>query len=118
MNIQHHGGDKSKVFVGGHSAGGYLALMRGADNRYLANAGVDANTVAGFIPVSGQTMTHYTVREERGLGKNNVTADEAAPVYFIRAESSPFLVLYADHDLPARAEENALFVAFMRGAGN
>jgi hypothetical protein len=30
----------------------------------------------------------------------------------------PFLVLYADHDMAARAEENAFFVALMRAAGN
>ncbi len=118
QNIAEHGGDTAKIFIGGHSAGGYLTLMLGMDDRYLSNAGVKLGDVAGFIPVSGQTMTHYTVREERGIAKNSITADEAAPVHFIRAETPPFLVLYADRDMAARAEENAFFVALMRGVGN
>lgn len=117
-NLPPHGADPTKLFVGGHSAGGYLALMLGMDAHFLADAGVKLDRIAGFIPVSGQTMTHYTIREERGLAKNSVIADEAAPVHFIRKETPPFLVLYADRDMAARAEENLFFVALMQGAGN
>lgn len=117
-NMAKHGGDPTKLFIGGHSAGGYLALMLGMDEQYLASAGVKLDDISGVIPISGQTMTHYTIREERGLGKNQVTADQAAPVHFIRKSSPPLLVLYADRDMAARAEENAYFVAMMQGAGN
>jgi acetyl esterase/lipase len=118
QNMGMYGGDPNKLFIGGHSAGGYLALMLGMDGQYLTAAGVKLEDVAGVIPVSGQTMTHYTVREERGIGKNQVTADQAAPVHFVRKTSPPFLVLYADRDMAARAEENAYFVAMMQGVGN
>ena len=117
-HIGERGGDAKKIFIGGHSAGGYLTLMLGLDGRYLEKAGVDLKTVAGLIPVSGQVMTHYTVREERGIGKYTITADEAAPVYYARAETAPMLVIYADHDMPARAEENAYLVAILKAAGN
>lgn len=117
-HMAEHGGDPAKIFVGGHSAGGYLALMLGMDEHYLGDVGLRPSEIAGFIPVSGQTMTHYTVREERGEGKFAITADAAAPVHFVRANTAPFLVLYADRDMAARAEENAFFVALMRGAGN
>jgi hypothetical protein len=63
-------------------------------------------------------MTHYTVREERGIGKFTITADEAAPVHYGRKDTPPMLVLYADHDMAARREENEYFVALMKGAGN
>jgi acetyl esterase/lipase len=117
-HIAEHGGDSARLFVGGHSAGGYLALMLGMDPHYLRDVGLEPSAIAGLIPVSGQTMTHYTVREERGIGKFTITADQAAPVYFIRKDTPPFLVLYADHDMVGRAEENAYFVAMMKGAGN
>lgn len=117
-HMPQHGTDPAKLFVGGHSAGGYLAFMLGMDIHYLADVGVKPASIAGYIPVSGQTMTHYTVREERGLPKNSVTADAAAPVHFIRQDTPPMLVLYADRDMVARAEENAYFVAMMQGAGN
>lgn len=118
QHMAQHGADPTKLFVGGHSAGGYLAFMLGMDAGYLTAAGVKPGSIAGYIPVSGQTMTHYTVREERGLPKNTVTADTAAPVHFIRKDTPPMLVLYADRDMVARAEENAYFVAMMQGAGN
>ena len=117
-HIAEHGGDPARLFIGGHSAGGYLTLMLGLDAHYLQELGVPPQAVAGLVPVSGQTMTHYTVREERGLGKFTVTADTAAPVYFARKDTPPMLVLYADHDMAARAEENAYLVALLKGAGN
>jgi len=117
-HIVGHGGDPKRIFVSGHSAGGYLTLMLGLDPHYLHEAGTEATEMAGYIPVSGQTMTHYTVREERGIGQFTITADEAAPVHYARKDTPKFLVLYADHDMAARAEENAYFVAIMKGAGN
>ena len=117
-HIAEHGGDTGRLFIGGHSAGGYLTLMLGLDKHYLQDFGVAPTAVAGLIPVSGQTVTHFTVRAERGLGKHTITADAAAPVYFTRKDTPPMLVLYADHDMAARAEENAYLVALLQGAGN
>lgn len=113
-----HGADPQRLFVGGHSAGGYIAFMVGLDERHLKKEGVSLADVAGIIPVSGQTMTHYTVREERGIGKHTVVADEAAPVYHIRKDTPPLLVIYADKDMTARAAENEFFIETMKGAGN
>jgi len=117
-HIVEHGGDPKRIFVSGHSAGGYLTFMLGLDPHYLHDAGLEATDIPGYIPVSGQTMTHYTVREEKGIGQYTITADEAAPVFYTRKDTPPFLVLYADHDMAARAEENAYLVAIMKGAGN
>lgn len=117
-HIGDHGGDPARLFIGGHSAGAYLSLMLAMDTRYLGDLGIEPSAVAGFIPVSGQTMTHRTVREERGIGEFTIIADEAAPVHFARKDTPPILVLYADNDMPARAEENAYFVALMKSAGN
>ncbi len=117
-NIGAHGGNTNRIFVSGHSAGGYLTFMIGLDPRYLRAHGLELSAIAGLIPVSGQTMTHYTVRQERGIGKFTITADEAAPVFYARKDTPPMLVLYADNDMAGRAEENAYLVAMMKGAGN
>jgi acetyl esterase/lipase len=117
-HIAEHGGDVKRLFVAGHSAGGYLALMVGLDERYLREQNVPVAAIAGLIPVSGQTMTHYTVRAERGGSKFAVTADEGAPVHWARKDTPPMLVLWADKDMAARAEENAYLVALFKGAGN
>lgn len=109
--------DPSRIYVGGHSAGGYLASLLAMDVRHLRKAGVQDDKVAGFIPVSGQMMTHFTVREEKGIPKNAITADEAAPIYFMRKNIPRMLILMGDKDWPARLEENAYFVAASRAEG-
>lgn len=116
-NIAQHGGDPKRVHVGGHSAGGYLTLLVGMDARRLAAHGVKPSDLAGLIPVSGQVMTHYTIRGERGLSKHTVVADDAAPVYWAEAKGmAPMLVLWADKDMPTRAEENAYLVSLLQAA--
>ena len=66
-NIAKYGGSAKRIFVCGHSAGGYLTSMVGLDKRWLAARKIDANDIAGLIPYSGHTITHFTVRKERGI---------------------------------------------------
>jgi acetyl esterase/lipase len=117
-HIADHGGDPSRVFLAGHSAGAYLALLLSMDPNYLSPHGLALESVAGTIAVSGQTMTHYTVREERGISKHSIIADAAAPVFHIRRGLRPMLILFADKDMPGRAEENQYFAAIAQDAGN
>jgi acetyl esterase/lipase len=117
-HIPEHGGDVKKVFVGGHSAGGYLTSMLGMNPAYLAKHGLDRSAMAGLLPVSGQMMTHFTVRAERGLATNSITADDAAPIFYTRVDFPPTLIIMGDHDWPARVEENQYFVALQKVAGN
>lgn len=118
QNIAKHGGDPQRVFLGGHSAGGYLAAIVGLNENVLERHSLTTKNVAGIIPVSGQMMTHYQIRIERKLQKFNVIADDAAPIYHSRESTPPMLVIYADRDMASRAEENAFFVATMQAAGN
>lgn len=57
-NIEKYGGRKDRIFVSGHSAGGYLTLILAMDKKYMAAYGADADSVAAYLPVSGQTVTH------------------------------------------------------------
>ena len=62
-HIEDDGGSPRRVFVTGHSAGGYLTLMVGLDKSYLQEYGVDADSIAAYLPISGQTVTHFTIRK-------------------------------------------------------
>lgn len=116
--IAEHGGAPNCIFVGGHSAGAYLSMMVGLDARHLAAVGLKPGDIAGLVPVSGQTMTHYTVREERGLPKQRIIADEAAPIFHVAKQTPPMLIIMGDRDWPGRLEENLYFAAAMKVAGN
>lgn len=114
-----HGLDPTRIFVGGHSAGAYLTSMVGLDDRWLKAYQLTPNAIAGLIPVSGQMMTHFTVRAERGItDKNILTADEAAPINHLRKDAPPMLILFGDKDWPARREENLYFAAALKVAGH
>jgi acetyl esterase/lipase len=117
-HIPDYGGEPHKVFVGGHSAGAYLTLMLGLDDHYLTARGLRLQDLAGLVPVAGQTLTHFTIRQERGLPKNVIIADDAAPLHHARKDAPPMLILYAEKDMALRAEENLLLAAALRNEGD
>jgi dienelactone hydrolase len=117
-HIAEHGGDPRKVFIGGHSAGATLALLVGMDPARLKPHGLTLGSVAGIAQVSGQVLTHYTIREERGQPRYAITCDEAAPAFYIRKTLPPILTLYAQNDMLSRVEENMFFVTTLKAAGH
>ncbi len=49
-----YGGDSSRLFLMGHSAGAYIATMLALDTQWLAGVGIDARSaLAGVIGLSG-----------------------------------------------------------------
>lgn len=119
-NIEKYGGNKNLIFVSGMSAGGYLTYMVGLDKKYLATHGIDANQIAGLIPFSGHAITHFTVRQEQGIAGEQPVIDEMAPLYHVRADASPLLIITGDRELEmlGRYEENAYMMRMMKVAGH
>lgn len=120
MNIEEYGGDSSLIFLSGHSAGGYLASMVGLDKKWLSKYNIDANRIAGLIPFSGHTITHMTVREEHGIDGKQPIIDNLAPLFHVRADAPPLLLITGDRELEllGRYEENAYMMRMMRVAGH
>jgi acetyl esterase/lipase len=119
-NIQTYGGNPEHIFISGHSAGGYLTSMIGLDKKWLAAQNVDANKIAGLIPFSGHTITHFTVREERGIPGTQPIVDDLAPLFYVRADAPPLLLITGDRELEmlGRYEENAYLMRMMKVVGH
>jgi acetyl esterase/lipase len=119
-NIHTYGGDPSLIFLSGHSAGGYLASMVGLDKRWLAKHNLDPDRLAGLIPFSGHTITHFIIREEMGLSRHQPLVDDLAPLYHVRADAPPLLLITGDRELEllGRYEENAYMMRMMKEAGH
>lgn len=119
-HIEKYGGDSQKIFVSGHSAGGYLTSMIGLDKSYLGNYGINADSIAALIPFSGHTITHFTVREERGIDGTKVVVDKYAPIFHIRKDAPPLILITGDREMEmlGRYEENAYMNRMMKVIGH
>ena len=115
-HIAKYGGSAKRIYVSGHSAGGYLTSMVGLDKRWLAAHKVDANDIAGLIPYSGHTITHFTVRKERGIDSKQPIIDNMAPLFHVRKDAPPLLLITGDRELEmlGRYEENAYLWRMMQ----
>ncbi len=119
-NIGNYGGNTSLIFLSGHSAGGYLDLMITLDKSYLKKFNINADSIAAIIPFSGQAITHFTIRKEQGIKSTQPIIDKYAPLYFVRADAPPMLLITGDRELEllGRYEENAYLNRMMKLAGH
>ncbi len=126
-NIEQHGGDRTRVAVAGHSAGGYLSMMIGMNAEYLAAHDRKNTDLAGVYSVSGQATTHYAITElplttegkkrpENFRRDNPIKIDEFAPLSYTDRKLPPLYFLCGDPavEWPARVEENMLLAAMLK----
>ncbi len=119
-NIEKYNGNSKKIFISGHSAGGYLASMVGLDKSYLAPYGIDTNDIAGLILFSGHTITHFTIRKEMGIEGTQPVIDKYAPLFHVRKDAPSTLLITGNRELEllGRYEENAYFYRMMKVVGH
>jgi acetyl esterase/lipase len=101
-NIASYGGRPDRLFVCGHSSGGHLVALLATDPEWLKAEGLKTDAIRGVIPISGV----YDLAEiptwmlARTFGAGDAVLTEASPTRQARSGLPPFLILYADHDLP------------------
>lgn len=119
-NAERFNGSHRKIFLAGHSAGGYLLDMIGLEKKWLAKYGVDADSLAALVPFSGQCITHYNVRREQGIGPLQPTIDKYAPLTHIRPDAPPVVIISGDRELElyGRYEEQAYFYRMLKLVGH
>ena len=115
-NVAGYGGDPQRLFVGGHSAGGHLAVLAALRHPELG--------VAGCLPLSAACDLR------RAVGNEDVPAavyDEvlarpedaqlASPLCYADAAHQPFLLAYGEKDFPRIRHQGAALAAALRRAG-
>lgn len=119
-NAGRYGGDRSKIFVAGHSAGAYLTSMIGLDRRWLSRYGVEADSIAALFPFSGQAITHFARRGAMGIGPLQAVVDEYAPLYHVRPDCPPYIIITGDaeQEMNGRYEENLYMWRMMKLVGH
>ena len=119
-HVSEYNGDPNKIVVTGHSAGGYISMMLCLNKKWLSNYQIDADDVLMYVPFSGQAVTHYNVRKMQGLKPLQVTIDEYAPIYWVRKDCPPFVLICGDRELElyGRYDENQYLARMMKLVGH
>jgi len=115
--IGQYGGDRERLFVTGGSAGGHLTILLLLDESYLKHQGLSRKNIRAAIPISG-LMDVTRVRSQR-VGTvwddDPETLKKASPLSYVRSDSPPILIMYADGESRERATQNRdMFAALQR----
>ena len=127
VHIAEYGGDASRIFLSGHSAGAQLICHLALDARNLSQQSVPSNAIAGVIAVSGAgldladqetyslgaSLPYYEQRFNRSATNAN-WQQEASPIKYARAGAPPFLVLYGGRETMALKRQSILLHAALR----
>lgn len=110
-NIASFGGNPDRIFVAGHSAGAYLALMLAANDIYVRQAGGTASMIRGSIGIAGPY--NFLPLTDPALIDIFSTAPAAntQPYNYVSAGMPPALLATGTDDdtvLPANSETMAV----------
>jgi acetyl esterase/lipase len=93
-----YGGDQARLFLAGHSAGAYNAMMLVADKSYLQKAGADVSQVCGVIGIAGPynflPLTDKTLITIFGGARQR----ETQPITYIDGKRPPMLLAAGTDD--------------------
>jgi acetyl esterase/lipase len=102
------GGDPQRLFVMGHSAGGQIAALLAADDRYLENVGMRPRDLAGMIGLAGAyAFLPFVDNEEEIFGNDAAGRYDSQPINFVTGDEPPMLLLQGkdDDDVPPHNAE-------------
>lgn len=118
-HIGEFGGRGDRLTIMGHSAGGHLVALLATNDQYLKAVGLSRDNIQGVIGVSGvyqiSEMALNMLGQRRRPAADGTTppplfeqifgttpgaARDASPLTFIRAGLPPFLLVYAEKDMP------------------
>lgn len=117
-NIARHGGDASRIFVSGHSAGGYIAVMLGAEPAFVKAKGGSPDWIRGVIGIAGP-YDFLPLREDSYIaifhGRDN---RDAMPVNHITGKRPPMLLAWGTGDGTVGAVNIDRMEAKLRSVGS
>ncbi|WP_025141278.1 alpha/beta hydrolase [Achromobacter sp. DH1f] len=119
QHIGAYGGDPRRVFVAGHSAGGYIAAMLALDARWLHGAGTAPATLAGWIGLAGPyDFLPIVARDVRPVFLFPDTPPDSQPIHHVSAAAPPGLLLAGAADSTVDPRRNSVSLALaLRAAG-
>jgi arylformamidase len=113
-HISAHGGDPSRIAVGGHSSGGHLYAMVALQPKRLRGAGVPPAAIVACAPLSarldmdfeGRAPGSVEARHHSILFHDPGEARAASPISHVAADAPPFFLAWGSHDIDGVTRSN------------
>ena len=118
-HIAEYGGDTAKIYIAGHSAGGYLCLMLNLDNVIWGNGALMPTAWPGLSPSAGKPLPITPSARNAVCRRTCRSLMNMPPSNQVRKDASPMILITGDKDLEmlARYEENAHLYALLKALG-
>jgi acetyl esterase/lipase len=112
------GGDPSRVFLMGHSAGAYNAVMLGLDARLLADAGTSRDRLAGVIGLAGPyDFLPITGEDIKPIFATVGDGPESQPIHYVDGHAPPMLLLAGADDTTVLPRNTTALAARITATG-
>ena len=120
-NIGRFGGDPSRIYLMGHSAGAHIAALLALDARYLQGEGLSPRDLRGFIGLAGP-YDFLPLRSERLKDVFEDTGDPGRlaatqPINFASPQAPPSLLLTGASDGVVRPSNTQRLAERLHAAG-
>ena len=119
-NVDRHGGDPDRIFVGGHSSGGHYAAQLAVTRDWQARHGLGRDVIKGCLPISGV----YDVSSDSDMAdwpppclEEGDDGQQKSPLYRLAETPPPFLVSWGSADYPFLIPQAKAFATALGDAG-
>jgi acetyl esterase/lipase len=117
-NIKDYGGDTSRFFLAGHSAGAYGAVMLGLERSFLNDHKVTM-PIKGIAALSGPYDFYpFEYDEVRNVFGQNDNPEGTQPINLVAADRPPMFIASGTSDPIVRVQNSQHFAEKMREAGD
>jgi acetyl esterase/lipase len=117
-HIASFGGDPHRIFLMGHSAGAYNAMMLALDPRYTDAVGLDRTHIAGVVGLAGPYDFKIDTDLLRGVFGAAPHLADIQPVNFTSGAKPPALLITGDADRTVNPNNSIGLERRLRAAGN
>ena len=117
-NITRYGGDPDRLFLGGHSAGAYNAVMLALDHSYFHDNGVTM-TIKGVAALSGPYDFYpFEYDEVRNSFGSAASPEGTQPVNLVDADAPPMFLAAGTHDPIVRIQNTQTLAKKLTDSGD